>query len=652
MFFKSLLSRSLPEKEEKIRTSRYTINLMGVVDMHGGFVRYIFLCCLMCFGWLNASWSSPTDLSLPGQNAGNLQVAVDTNGNATAVWVRSDGTNSIVQSATKPFGNIWQTIPDNLSLSGSDSSMPQIAVDSNGNATAVWSRFNGTNLIIQSSSKPFGGPWQTTPDDLSLSGQDASNPQIAVDSVGNATVVWARSNGTNTIIQSSSKPFGGPWQMTPDDLSLSGQDASNPQIAVDSNGNATVVWSRYNGADFIIQASSKPFGGPWQVTPDDLSLPGQHAGFPQIAVDSVGNATVVWHRANGPNLIIQSSSKPFGGPWQATPDDLSLPGQNAGLPQIGVDSSGNATVVWFRYNGTNYIVQSSSKPFGGPWQVTPDNLSLPGQDASNPQIGVDGYGNVTAVWQRSNGFNDIIQASTKPFGGLWQSTPDDLSQIGNNAFAQQIAVDISGNATAVWSRSNGTNSIIQASTRFFGPIVTNLNPNFGPKEGGTSVTITGTDFLNVTSVYFGSIPASSFTVESLTTITAIAPPGTGTVDVTVTASSMTSPVTPADQYTYIVAAPSQFKGKAKHKKKKLIVKTKWNKVPAAHIVRYEIFARNKKITTISARKKAEAIIRLYPHHIPHRLSKKYRMYLHHKYKIRAIDSTGAASHFTFLTIVH
>jgi hypothetical protein len=232
------------------------------------------------------------------------------------------------------------------------------------------------------------------------------------------------------------------------------------------------------------------------------------------------------------------------------------------------------------------------------------------------------------------------------------SSPDDLSLPGDNAQYPQIGIDSSGNATAVWSRHNGTNWIVQASTRFFGPTVTNINPNFGPKEGGNSVTITGTDFLDVTSVYFGSIPASSFTVESFTSITAIAPPGTGTVDITVTASSMASPVTAADQYTYIVPAPSAFKGKSKHKKKKLIVKTKWNKSPAAHIIRYEIFARNKKIKTISARKKAKAIIQLHPHHIPHHLSKEYRMFLHHKYKIRAIDSTGAASHFTFLTVVH
>src|SRR5207248_5935231 len=73
--------------------------------------------------------------------------------------------------------------------------------------------------------------------------------------------------------------------------------------------------------------------------------------------------------------------------------------------------------------------------------------------------------------------------------------------------------------------------------------------------GGTSITITGTNFTNATGVSFGSNPASSFTVDSATQITATTPAGTGTVDVTVTTAGGTSATNAADQYTY-VAAPT------------------------------------------------------------------------------------------------
>src|SRR6201999_3693652 len=83
------------------------------------------------------------------------------------------------------------------------------------------------------------------------------------------------------------------------------------------------------------------------------------------------------------------------------------------------------------------------------------------------------------------------------------------------------------------------------------PTVTAVSPNAGPTAGGTSVTITGTAFTGATAVKFGTTNATSFTVNSATQITAVAPAGSGTVDVTVTNAGLTSPTSAADQYTYI-----------------------------------------------------------------------------------------------------
>lgn len=85
------------------------------------------------------------------------------------------------------------------------------------------------------------------------------------------------------------------------------------------------------------------------------------------------------------------------------------------------------------------------------------------------------------------------------------------------------------------------------------PMITDLNPNFGPTTGGTVVTITGIHFTGTTAVLFGTTPALSFIVNSDTSITATAPPGVpGTVDVRViTALGGISPITPSDQYTYL-----------------------------------------------------------------------------------------------------
>ncbi|MRH89329.1 hypothetical protein GFY24_18055 [Nocardia sp. SYP-A9097] len=65
------------------------------------------------------------------------------------------------------------------------------------------------------------------------------------------------------------------------------------------------------------------------------------------------------------------------------------------------------------------------------------------------------------------------------------------------------------------------------------PTITSLSPTSGPTTGGTSVTITGTGFSGPATVLFGGT-ATTFTIDSTTQITAIAPAGTGPVQVTVT----------------------------------------------------------------------------------------------------------------------
>jgi sugar lactone lactonase YvrE len=83
------------------------------------------------------------------------------------------------------------------------------------------------------------------------------------------------------------------------------------------------------------------------------------------------------------------------------------------------------------------------------------------------------------------------------------------------------------------------------------PTVTGISPSSGPLSGGTSVTITGTNFTNGASVSFGGTAATGVTVMSSTSITAITPARSGTVDVTVTEAGVTSATNAADKFTYL-----------------------------------------------------------------------------------------------------
>ena len=83
------------------------------------------------------------------------------------------------------------------------------------------------------------------------------------------------------------------------------------------------------------------------------------------------------------------------------------------------------------------------------------------------------------------------------------------------------------------------------------PAVTSVSPTHGTSDGGDSVTITGTNFINGASVSFGLAAAASVTVNSPTQITAVTPSTSpGTVDVTITTTGGTSATSPADQFTF------------------------------------------------------------------------------------------------------
>ena len=115
----------------------------------------------------------------------------------------------------------------------------------------------------------------------------------------------------------------------------------------------------------------------------------------------------------------------------------------------------------------------------------------------------------------------------------------------------------------VWNTGNAAGKYItldrvdvQGSLVYPAPTITSLSPKTGSTAGGTSVTINGAGFADISEVTFdgASVP---YTLNSPTKITATAPAhATGTVRVQVTTAAGTTPDTSADDFTYSVAPPT------------------------------------------------------------------------------------------------
>jgi hypothetical protein len=196
-------------------------------------------------------WSAPVTLSATGVRAAGPQVAVDSQGNATAIWAgrASDGRRIQIQSrriqtATRPAGGTWSA-PVSISQAGHRLIQdPQIAVSPQGEATAIWQRSNGSYLVVQGATRPAAGVWSRPVDITTGHGQGGQHLKLVVDTWGSATAIWEgydTRHGTTFAIQGSKRPPGGAWSR-PTDISRRTGGLGEPQIAVDPQGRSTAIW--------------------------------------------------------------------------------------------------------------------------------------------------------------------------------------------------------------------------------------------------------------------------------------------------------------------------------------------------------------------------------------------------------------------------
>jgi hypothetical protein len=89
------------------------------------------------------------------------------------------------------------------------------------------------------------------------------------------------------------------------------------------------------------------------------------------------------------------------------------------------------------------------------------------------------------------------------------------------------------------------------------PVVSGLSLTSGYSTGGTPVTITGLNLAGTTAVWFGSLTATSFRLNSPTSITAISPAApVGMVEITVQTPNGISATSAADRFTYLTPPPT------------------------------------------------------------------------------------------------
>lgn len=184
---------------------------------------------------------------------------------------------------------------------------------------------------------------------------------------------------------------------------------------------------------------------------------------------------------------------------------------------------------------------ASTAPLVGPITVTEEDLDgtpIPAGEGGTT-VGLNGYGATPYLSDTSGG--PLTRSLTIPAGASSASFFYGAGGPGEWGVVVE-APDMLGSDQAV---------TVEEVPPGPAPTVTKLSANKGEAAGGTQVTISGSGFVGVDAVRFGSVPAAGFTVGSAGSITAIAPPGTtGSVNVTVTTKNGTSAASTKNVFKY------------------------------------------------------------------------------------------------------
>ncbi|MEE9342420.1 MAG: hypothetical protein V3V12_02160 [Gammaproteobacteria bacterium] len=408
-----------------------------------------------------ASWK--TSQLLETNNAGDARsptISIGPSGIALAVWYQYDGTRDNIWANRYTPADGWGTAELIETSDVRYAFNTQIAIDASGNALAIWQQGDTVEKMnIWTNRYTLAGGWGIAQlietDDIGT----ASSPQIAVDSSGNALAIWGQSDGAKlySIWANHFTPSGG-WGAA-ELVEDSNENAAFPQITIDSLGNALAVWQQGAGiSKYNIWANRFTLANGWGAA-ELIEANGGSAGFPQITIDPVGNALAIWMEFNssGQNNIWVNRYTPVGG-W-ASSELIENGSGSADFPQITVDPSGNAIAVWQQSDGTRINIWARRYTLVDGWGTAELIETDDAGDARFAQIAIDPSGNGLVAWMQS-GFiwaNRFTQS-----GGWGVAEPIEAGNAWHEIRSPQIAIDSSGNALAVWHHFDGTRTNIWA----------------------------------------------------------------------------------------------------------------------------------------------------------------------------------------------
>jgi hypothetical protein len=474
-------------------------------------------------------WSGTvSNVSPPANQFGVLQLAVQSNGDALAIW--SGGRIEIARYIAAT--DSWEPP---FELAGPGFFFSDVAIDGAGNAFIVLTRppqntfFPAEIHVVRYS--PSSGSTNTT---TLSSNAYVGTGEIVTDAVGNVMVAWSEPTGIHAArYDSASATWASPAK-------ISSAGAFSLRLAVDGLNDVTAAWVLFQPTTSFLQvarfdSATLTWGGVTTLaTPYDGPLAEESVDPPSLAADASGNVAVVWQQFVVSQGVVIRASRfvKAAGTW-STATSLSSPTGTALLPKVASDPAGNLIAVWLRFGGFATAQAARFDAASESWGSAIE-LGIVHSLSSPFDVQMDSAGNGLAIIRRRRTDQDVrIEASRFAAASNQWSVPVELSPAGRAADYPKIGFDAAGNATALWlQRLDGGLAAIQSTRWIEQPpaapsdlVVSSVTGNvvtLAWKKGAGS---TPTGYLIEGGITPGSVLGSLRTESPATTFTFTAPSG-------------------------------------------------------------------------------------------------------------------------------
>jgi hypothetical protein len=165
--------------------------------------------------------------------------------------------------------------------------------------------------------------------------------------------------------------------------------------------------------------------------------------------------------------------------------------------------------------------------------------------ALHPHQGPTTGGNLVTITGRALSGTRLVRFGT---------TAVSFTVMSNTQITAAAPPQVAGPVSVTVTTSNGTSNGLTY-TYVPAPVVAGVDPGLGPVAGENTVTVYGTDLSLTDSIAFGPRTATNIAVISDNELTVTAPPGTGTVVVTVTTPGGSSSSDQGNPYYIYVPVP-------------------------------------------------------------------------------------------------